>query len=96
MFGAASTSLTVGFQQTFEFTKQETKLQEDSYTVTSDVVVPPGKGFRIEAILYQGVMNVPYTAMIETKSGHRYKIEGTWKSVEAFDYRVAQRDIKRV
>ena len=90
-FGGADITVSSSFQQSVSLTNANSK--EVSYSTTSDVDVPPGKGIMKEAVVNKATLNVPWSASIVNGLGVAHTISGEWHGVNTYNFRVIQTDI---
>ncbi|KAM8940484.1 uncharacterized protein RCH25_000529 isoform 1-T1 [Pelodytes ibericus] len=88
--GVAKISIDMSTTHTWSFSK--TNETQTTFSSSSDVEVPAGKGIRMVASVSKGEMDVPYRAKILTLFGYTTTIQGMWKGVTHYDLMVTQED----
>ena len=77
-----------GASSTDTWTWGKTTKYRNDYTATFVVRVSPYTSVRIKSVVNQGVLNVPYTMDLSSKSiGVKVETKGTWRGVSSWDLR---------
>lgn len=66
-----------------------TKSYETKYDGDFKVKAKKGKSVHAKAVINQGVLSVPYTMTLESKSGVVVESKGTWHGVTSWNVRCA-------
>ena len=69
-------------------------MTSNTYTTTSDVSVPAGKGIVKEATVQRATLDVPWTARVVNGLGAITTLGGQWRGVSLYNFRVTQGDIE--
>ncbi|KAM8939604.1 uncharacterized protein RCH25_053298 [Pelodytes ibericus] len=88
--GEAKISIDMSTTHTWSFTK--TNETQTTFSSSTDVEVPAGKGIRMVASVSKGEMDVPYRAQILTLFGYTTTIQGMWKGATHYNLMVTQED----
>ena len=90
-FGGTDITISTHFSTEVSLTTETMKTT--SYSTSSEVSVPAGKGIVKEALVQRANLDVPWTARIINGLGAVSNIGGQWRGVNTYNFRVTQRDI---
>ena len=83
----AEGELAIDFSVSFEWSQGKTETTEHAWKAAFPVKAKPGERVRAKSSVWMGNVEVPYTLVLKTQSGHRVEQKGIWHGVLAWNLR---------